>query len=102
MLLVSKKKIGVAMHFSETINLKFVRKCHTLLCILLLFKVLLAPKIFFPLNEISYKLQHFCENFFCSVKTSIIGALLKYEKSVEKDAILVHDRVIRGLGPVAL
>ena len=42
------------------------------------------------------------KKFFDSVKTSIIGALLKYEKSVEKDAILVHDRVIRGLGLVAL
>ena len=42
------------------------------------------------------------KNFFDSVKTSIIGALLKYEKSVEKDAILVHDRIIRGLGLVAL
>ena len=36
------------------------------------------------------------KNFFDSVKTSIIGALLKYEKLVEKDAILVHDRVIRA------
>ena len=36
------------------------------------------------------------------IKTSIIGALLKYEKSVEKDAILVDNRVIRGLGLVAL
>ena len=42
------------------------------------------------------------KKIFDSVKTSIIGALLKYEKSVKKDAILVHDRVIRGLGPVAL
>ena len=65
-------------------------------------KVLLTPKIFFRLNEISYKLQHFCKKNFDSVKASIIGALLKDEKSVEKDAILVHDRVIRGLGPVAL
>ena len=42
------------------------------------------------------------KKFFGSVKTSIIGALLKYEKSVEKDAIYVHDRVTRSLGPVAL
>ena len=64
--------------------------------------MLLTPKIVFRLNEISYTLQYFCEKIFDSVKTLIIGALLKYEKSVEKDAILVHDRVIRGLGLVAL
>ena len=28
------------------------------------FKVLLAPQFFFHLNEISYKLQHFCEKSF--------------------------------------
>ena len=39
------------------------------------FKVLLTPKIVFRLNEISYILQYFCEKFFDSVKTSIIGAL---------------------------
>ena len=49
------------------------------------------PPFFFYLNEISYKLQHFCEKIFDLIKTSIIGALLKYEKSVEKDAILVHN-----------
>ena len=42
------------------------------------------------------------KKFFDLVKTSIIGALSKYEKSSEKDAILVHDWVIRGLGLAAL
>ena len=40
MLLVFIKKIGGNMHFSEIIKLKFGRKCHTLLCILLLFRII--------------------------------------------------------------
>ena len=31
---------------------------------ILAIKVLLTPQIFFHLNEISYKLQHFCEKSF--------------------------------------
>ena len=36
-LLLSKRKLGVPMHFSEIIELKFGKERHTLLCILKLF-----------------------------------------------------------------
>ena len=38
------------------------------------------------------------KKIFDLIKTSIISALLKYEKLVEKDAVLVHNRVIIRLG----
>ena len=37
-----KRKLGVIMHFSEIIKLQFGKKRHTLLCILLLFRILVA------------------------------------------------------------
>ena len=40
MLLVCKKKIGGNHAFSEIIKLQYGKKCHTLLCILLLFKII--------------------------------------------------------------
>ena len=35
-----KRKLGVAMHFSEIIMLQFGKRCCTLLCILLLFRII--------------------------------------------------------------
>ena len=40
-LLVSKKKIGVTMHFPEITKLQFIKERHTLLCILKLFTKLI-------------------------------------------------------------
>ena len=37
-----KIKFGVTMHFSEIIKLQFWKKCHTLLCFLLLFRIIVA------------------------------------------------------------
>ena len=37
-----KRKLGVAMHFSEIIKFQFRKKCHTLLCILSLFRNIVA------------------------------------------------------------
>ena len=34
-----KGKLGVTTHFSEIINLRFGEKCHTLFCILALFRI---------------------------------------------------------------
>ena len=42
MLLVSQKKIGVTMHFSEMIKLQFRKKSHTLLYILAFFGDIIA------------------------------------------------------------
>ena len=42
MLLVSKKKLGVTMHFSEITKLQFRKKSHTLLYILALFRDIVA------------------------------------------------------------
>ena len=39
--MVSKKKIEGAMHFSEIIRLQFGKKCHTLLCGLVPFRILM-------------------------------------------------------------
>ena len=36
-----KRKLGVTMHFSEIIKLQFGEKRHTLLCILLLFRIIM-------------------------------------------------------------
>ena len=37
-----KQKLGVTMHFSEIIKLQFGKKFNTLLCILALFRILVA------------------------------------------------------------
>ena len=39
-----KRKLGVTMHFSEIITcyLQFRKKCHALLCILVLFRIIVA------------------------------------------------------------
>ena len=37
-----KRKLGVTIHFSEIIKLQFGKKCHTLLCILALFRIIVA------------------------------------------------------------
>ena len=53
---IQKEKFGVTVHFSEITKLQFGKKCHTLLCILLLFRITVAslslknawlPPIFF-------------------------------------------------------
>ena len=53
---IQKRKLGVTMHFLEIIKLQFGKKRHTLLCILLLFRIIVAqlflknawlPPIFF-------------------------------------------------------
>ena len=38
----SKRKLGVTMHFSEIIKLQFGGKRHTVLCILLFFRIIVA------------------------------------------------------------
>ena len=37
-----ERKLGVTMHFSEIIKLQFGKNRHTLLCILLLFRIIVA------------------------------------------------------------
>ena len=37
-----KRKLGIITHFSEIIKLQFEKKCHTLLCILALFRIIVA------------------------------------------------------------
>ena len=37
-----RRKVGVAMHFSETIKVQFEKKFHTLFCILTLFRLIAA------------------------------------------------------------
>ena len=37
-----KRKLGVPLHFSEIIKLQFGLKCHTLLCILLPFRIIVS------------------------------------------------------------
>ena len=53
---IQKKKLGVTMHYSEIIKPQFGKKRHTLLCILLFFRIIVAslslknawlPPIFF-------------------------------------------------------
>ena len=39
---IQKENWRVTMHFSEIIKLQFGKKCHTLLCILALFKIIVV------------------------------------------------------------
>ena len=39
---IQNRKLGITMHFSEIVKLQFGKKGHTLLCILLLFRIIIA------------------------------------------------------------
>ena len=43
-----KRKLGLTTHFLEIIKLQFGKECHTLLCILKLFKILLITGNYHP------------------------------------------------------